>query len=111
MCHYYLFRHVIPFDANENNEKTVANISSHDLDAAKHGLSFHLDNLKIRYDLVAEHGLQLQKALDVLENGIDDDMPNLMKIANECATQFRASTNALTVVSTFPFDLLFLGQF
>lgn len=85
----------------------MGHISSYDLDAAKRDLSFHLDNLKIRYDLVAEHGLQLQNALDAMENGTDDDMPNLIKTANECATQFRASTNALTVVSTFPFDFFF----
>lgn len=74
-------------------------IPNHELETVKRDLSFHLENLKIQHELVAEHGSQLQRALTALGEGADIDMRNLTKVANECATQFRNSTKALTVVS------------
>lgn len=74
-------------------------IPSHDLVAVKRDLSFHLENLKIRYDFVAQNGTQLQKALTGLGVSTEENMQDRTRIANECAIQFRASANALTAVS------------
>lgn len=74
-------------------------IPAHELIAVKLDLSFHLGNLKILHDLVAHNGSQLQRALTELGTSAEEDIPNCTKIAHECATQFRASTKALTDVS------------
>lgn len=75
-------------------------IPNHELETVKRDLSFHLENLKIQHDLVAEHGSLLQRALAALGEGAEEeDMRNRTKVANECATQFRYSTKALTDVS------------
>lgn len=96
----YLNRNVTPNDG-ASACKTVAAILSFDLDSVKRGLSLHLENLKIRYDLIAEQGAQLQRALIALEDGTEEDMPHRTRIANECAIQFRTAANALTLVSAF----------
>lgn len=72
---------------------------SHDLESVKRHLSFHLENLKSRHELIAQQGAQLQMALSALEDVSDEQSAERTRIANECATHFRVAANALVVVS------------